>query len=409
MVEKLCLRTYGELIRPYMKKKSIFKPDVGRAYIKNGPINGSGIHAFYSMLLDSLIYSIEDDDYADMPELNNSLTTRLRSGVIDIPGKFVEIAQKETIIKDVEAYFSKYLIPNLPQESLDSVNDAVLRLINDNTSIGETKQKMLKESFRPSNLAYFYAEVFVYTVQRNQNKKNIMNTLKNDDETIPDEHSLMVDVSEQKKVKNDINRESVFICFEKGNLYFNNYYSHVERLYYPEHTIDECLNKLSSNNAIIIKGRQGAGKTTMALKLAEIFQTRNQCYRIMYTNLSVDWYYILAQTQYLRNVFPKGRFIWVIDDIHKSVEFEQDIVNWPFTGTDKFVFITRNIDKTKGNPHKAESSRWNDENVIKLDINNITFAKYLYADPLYTSLTYRDVEKIFSMCGGDLTLLENYK
>lgn len=409
MAEKLCLRTYGELIRPYMKKKSIFKPNVGRVYTKKEPINGSGIHAFYSMLLDSLIHSIDDNDYVDIPDLNNSLTTRIRSGAIDIPSKIVEIAQRSTIIGEVEEYFSEYLIPNLPQKSLDTVNDAILSLIDGDTSIGETKQKMLKDSFTPVNPAHFYAEVFVYAVQRNQNKMNVMNALKVSEETVSDEKSSMPCMLGQKKVKSDIYEESIFICLEKENLYFSNYYSHAERLYYPEHTIDEYLNKLSSNSAIVIKGRQGAGKTTIALKLAELFQTKNQYYRIMYTNLSIGWHYILAQTQYLRNVLPDSMFIWVIDDIHKSVEFEQDIVNWHFSGNDKYIFITRNIDKTKGNPHRAESSRWDDENVIKLDINNITFAKYLYADPHYASLTYRDVEKIFSMCGGDLTLLENYK
>ena len=48
MKDKLCLSTYAECIRPYMKKKSNFKANVGRARVKREPIDGQGIHAFYA-------------------------------------------------------------------------------------------------------------------------------------------------------------------------------------------------------------------------------------------------------------------------------------------------------------------------------------------------------------------------
>lgn len=180
MEYRLCLRTYAECVRPYMKKKSVFKPNVGLAIVRKETIDGQGIHAFYSMLLDALTNNVKEEDLQEIPDITNSLTTHLKSGAADVHNKFVELAQRENVVEDVEEYFNDYLIPNIPKESLDTVNDAIVSLIEKDSEIGATKQEKLKRTLFDFSAARFHAEVLVYTIQRNQNKIDIVDKNKLD-------------------------------------------------------------------------------------------------------------------------------------------------------------------------------------------------------------------------------------
>lgn len=344
--------------------------------------NGRKHSEFLLELLDYITDENEDEAINAVYDMKSDFLNRIYTGKENLPKKRASV-----LLSHLDKLrFSDYLDDRL---SFDAAE--------------ELRNKISYIDMEYSNISVMCADIFteiLHEIASPTKKKNIHDTASRTAED---------DTLQGTKEKSIIGNDSIFTCFESVNPYFRNYFGHGNRLYYPEHTIEVYLAKLVSNMAIVIKGRQGSGKTTLALKLAELIQLENPGFQVMYTNISADWYSIFTQTQYLRKLLPDSQFIWVIDDIHKSVEFEREIVNWPFSGIDKYIFVTRNSDKTKGNPHRAESSKWDDESVIKLDINNITFAKYLYADPQYVSLTYRDVEKIFSMCGGDLTLLENYK
>ena len=204
-------------------------------------------------------------------------------------------------------------------------------------------------------------------------------------------------------------QESIFVLLQKSEAFFGNFYNNENTLYYPESVYEQYYDQFVDVTALIIKGRQGSGKTSLALKMSADYSLDNPEYVVLYTNIISDWYSIFQQINSTRKQFPACKFIWLIDNIHRIPEFEQDIVNLSFDGDDKFIFITRNIDKVSKNPYRIEASVWNDDNVIRIDIDNITFTKYLYADPLYKGITYRDAEKIFSLCGGDLSLLAQYK
>lgn len=344
--------------------------------------NGSKPYEFLLELLDYITDGNEDKSLDAVYDMTPDVLNRIYNGKMNLPKKRASV-----LLSHLDKLrFSNYVDDRLTIDAAE-----------------ELRNKLSCVDMEYSDSSAMCADIFteiLHEIASPTKKENICESASPIAEN---------DILKRPKTKNIIGNDSIFTCFESFNPYFENYFSHGNHLYYPEHTIEVYLAKLVSNTAIVIKGRQGSGKTTLALKLAELFQLENPCYQVMYTNISVDWYSILTQTQYLRRILPDSQFVWVIDDIHKSVEFEREIVNWPFSGIDKYIFVTRNSDKTKGNPHRAESSKWDDESVIKLDINNITFAKYLYADPHYVSLSYRDVEKIFSMCGGDLTLLENYK
>ena len=204
-------------------------------------------------------------------------------------------------------------------------------------------------------------------------------------------------------------QESIFVLLQKSETFFSNFYNSANTLFYPESVYEQYYEQFIDTSALIIKGRQGSGKTTLALKMSVDYSLSNPEYVVLYTNIISDWYSIFQQINSTRNQFSACKFIWVIDNIHRIPEFEQDIVNLPFDGDDKFIFVRRNIDKVSKNPYRVEASVWNDDNVIRIDIDNITFTKYLFADPLYKGMTYRDAEKIFSLCGGDLSLLAKYK
>ena len=320
-----------------------------------------------------LLENITDEDYADdainaIYDLTPDFLNRVYNGKQKFPKK-----RASTLLSHLDKLrFSGYINDRLTIDAEENL-----------------RKELANSDIESSDVSVMCAEIFTNILLDSITSKKQRNNLK---------PSLVV-----KKYG------SIFTSFESQNIYFSNYFGHLDRLFYPDHAIDSYLTKLKSNTSIIIKGRQGSGKTTLALKLAELLQQDNPNYQVMYSNITLSWFGVFAQMQSLREQLPNTQFVWVIDDIHKSIEFEQDIINWPFYGTDKYIFITRNCDKTKGNPYKAEQSRWDDDCVIKIEIDNITFSKYLYADPQYSSIAYRDAEKIYSMCGGDLTLLENYK
>lgn len=256
MKAKLCLRTYAECIRPYMKKKSIFKSNVGRARVKEEPIDGQGVHAFYSMLLDALINNVAVEEQDGIPDVSNSFTTHIKSGETDIHNKFVELAQRDTSVNDVEDYFSKYLIPNIPNESLDTINDAVMELINNDDSIGVTKQEKLRESFCNSTPEHFHAEVLVFVVQRNQNKIEFIADTKSDryeDETV----IFALEQLERKMSQNKFQALEV-ICDDGNNHTFNFPKTRKDKKTYTSIGAFCC-----GHSPLLIYGKGGSGKTSL--------------------------------------------------------------------------------------------------------------------------------------------------
>ena len=171
MTERLCLRTYAERIRGSMKVQSRVRVDLTNYNGEDQFIDGRQKSVFYNLLLGALSYCVGSRETGDVfPEISNSLITHLRSGEADIPDALVMLAQKDDSVDNVEAYFSDYLIPNIPVESLDSINDSIFSLIDEDYSIGPTTQKRLKEYRWNCKAERFHAEVFVFLVQRNKNK-----------------------------------------------------------------------------------------------------------------------------------------------------------------------------------------------------------------------------------------------
>lgn len=167
MGERLCLRTYGEIIRPFMKRKSFLIEEMGGDVVRSSMKDGQQIGVFYTMLLSSLCYDM-NGRIKGLPQISSSLPTNLKQGDVDVPGAFVELAQVDGVVDRVEEFFSEYLIPNIPLESLDTLNDEIISLINSDASIGPTKQNKLVRLCQ-EEASRFHAETFVFAVQRNHN------------------------------------------------------------------------------------------------------------------------------------------------------------------------------------------------------------------------------------------------
>lgn len=172
--ETLCLRTFAEIVRSHMNKKSVIKKlDDERKFVQTGFIetkDASGVFVFYSLLLDSLSYAAKVDGVDGIPDVSKQITTYIKSGQSEVPAKFIEIAQGKTTVANVSTCFSINLIPNITQSSLNIVLDAVLALVLADASLGKTTHKNFKDWRTKKAPADFLAEVFVLSVRGGRNK-----------------------------------------------------------------------------------------------------------------------------------------------------------------------------------------------------------------------------------------------
>jgi len=221
--EALCLRTFGECVRPCMNKKSVIKSlDFGRKFTQTGlqeTRDASGVNVFYSLLMESLSYGASVDGIEGIPDISKTQTTYLKSGQSDVPAKFVEIAQKSGAVADVSAFFAINLISNIVKSSQAVCLDRVLALVEGDSSLGKTKQKQFKAWRNEKAPADFLAEAFVLAIRVGKNKVDY--SMEAADEiaiTMQDVDDLKMRLGAIPKIENDappakeIPRERVYIA-----------------------------------------------------------------------------------------------------------------------------------------------------------------------------------------------------
>ena len=94
----LCIRTFGEAIRPHMNKNAVIKIfDSVRKFEITGQRNAdaSGVFEFYSLLLNSLTHASIVDGVADLPDIRPQTATYLKNGTQDVHPKIVTLAQNQ--------------------------------------------------------------------------------------------------------------------------------------------------------------------------------------------------------------------------------------------------------------------------------------------------------------------------
>ena len=172
--ESLCLRTFGECVRPCMNKKSVIKSlDSERKFAITGrqdTRDASGVNVFYTLLMKSLSYGASVDGIDAIPDISKTQATYLKTGQSTVPDKFIEIAQLSGTVADVSSFFSINLIPNIVKTSQSVALDRVLALIEGDTLLGKTKQKQFKAWRKEKAPADFLAEAFVLAIRVGKNK-----------------------------------------------------------------------------------------------------------------------------------------------------------------------------------------------------------------------------------------------
>lgn len=172
--ESLCIRTFGEIIRGRMSKKTqiknfdpdkkLFQSDV-EARRRNIEINLSQVYTFYKLLLDAIIYIAIDNGEERIPFINESMTTQLKNGKQEINQKIMEIAQRKETKKTVTDYFEANLVPNIPNGIRPSVLHDIDTLVRNSSDVKGRKRNSLKTAYqqRKSDASYL-AEVYLFAI-----------------------------------------------------------------------------------------------------------------------------------------------------------------------------------------------------------------------------------------------------
>ena len=207
MAEKtLCIRTFGEAVRKHMNKKATVKIFGGteKFYVTGQKtVNASGIHVFYTLLLESLTHVYEINGATGLPDIRKQLTTNLKNGKVNVPSSIITLAQDKKAAEYTSTCFAINLIPNIPKDSLSIVLDAVLEIIQQDSSLGGTKKASFLKWRKGKSEADFLAEAFVMAIRVGNNLLD--NSSESADELTP----LLRDINELKEKLDKIPRLKV--------------------------------------------------------------------------------------------------------------------------------------------------------------------------------------------------------
>lgn len=165
--QTLCIRTFAEAIRPKMSKTSKIK-DFDTNMTATG--NGGLIGVFYPLLLNAVICNAKACGEEGLPDVSAKMATELKKGGSEVHPKIKEIAAREETRRLVGDFFAVNLIPNVVNDALEIVVDAVDAIVQADKSLGIHKAKTLKEAGKRSNPADFLARVLLLAITVGTNK-----------------------------------------------------------------------------------------------------------------------------------------------------------------------------------------------------------------------------------------------
>jgi hypothetical protein len=166
----LCIRTFAEAIRLKMSKTSRIKDfDTDTVVTKDGSL----VRVFYPLLLNAVIYKAKADGEDGLPDISAKMATELKNGTGDKPEvhpKIKEIAARNGTRRFVGNFFAANLIPNIINDTLEIVVDAIDAIVQADKSLGSRKAKSLKEARKRNDPADFLARVMLLAITVGTNK-----------------------------------------------------------------------------------------------------------------------------------------------------------------------------------------------------------------------------------------------
>jgi len=171
----LCFRTFAECIREHMKTETVKKFfDKGKnSFIVNKdaePINGTEVFHFYTLLLEAIMY-IGYNNEEVLPDIDNTKTTKLKNGTINVPEKIVKIAERQNSFNSIALYFGANLLPNfISKNVINTVLDAVDALVQGDLSLGKKAIATLKKARVDKTPSDYLTEVYILAVRSKRNK-----------------------------------------------------------------------------------------------------------------------------------------------------------------------------------------------------------------------------------------------
>jgi hypothetical protein len=162
----LCIRTFAEAIRIKMSKASTIR-DYDTSYKTTD--DGSLIRVFYPLLLNAVIYKARADEEAGLPDISSKMATELKKGKVEVHPKIKEIAERDETRLAVADFFAENLLPNIVNDALSIVIDAVDAIVQADISLGQRKQRALKEASK-RNPADYLARVLLLAIMVGTNK-----------------------------------------------------------------------------------------------------------------------------------------------------------------------------------------------------------------------------------------------
>lgn len=203
--------------------------------------------------------------------------------------------------------------------------------------------------------------------------------------------------------------DTPFMLFGDENKIFENYLVQEKYLFYTEEFYESCLSKVKKEKVVLIKGKQGSGKTTLSLKIANVLKSADIIDNIYYLGSPSEWNLML---QWISTICKRNeqsnnhnRNLWIIDNLHRIGILETDFPDASIFKDDFCICTTRNLNELSYNSYGAISMGISKKQIIMRLIDNKLFFQHIVHLFPQQAISKQQTDRLFDISGGDLSLV----